>query len=536
MSISGLQPPPPFLSSPGHPVIPWEQWIQAFKNYMVASGASDLPAMRRKAILLNCLGLEGQRIFQTLTSEDDPRLLASSAAGETLTSPGPDEFDRAIVILEDHYKSSVNVTAARHRFRRRAQAPGETAVDYVTVLRGLVGACNFGDLADDMIRDQLIEKTTSEYLRERLLLEESLTLSRALTIARQHDQATREAKELARHEAQVHHVNDENTSEIKEKHCGTCTCYKKQTESRRALQEQECYRCGSLDHLANSPLCKARTHKCRKCGKIGHLEKVCKSLRKSEKKVQHVAEDDKDTADPDDHLSVCHIWSRKKGIYAVLEIEGVSVSFLIDTGSSVSILAEELYQRHFATAFPLTSTSVQLLDYSKSAISIKGCFIAPDTFHGQCTSVLLYVVPGGTTILGLDGIAALDMKIQGSPLRCLLMTQETPVLPPELRSEFEHLFEKQLGTVKGFTHKVRVRASVQPVASKLRRLPLVIREQVSAEVQKLEAQDIIERVDSSEWVSQIVVARKKGWLDSHVPRPTRAKQSYSGGQFSPATN
>ncbi|KAH7985029.1 hypothetical protein HPB49_026642 [Dermacentor silvarum] len=123
MSISGLQPPPPFLSSPGHPVIPWEQWIQAFKNYMVASGASDLPAMRRKAILLNCLGLEGQRIFQTLTSEDDPRLLASSAAGETLTAPGPDEFDRAIVILADHYKSSVNVTAARHRFRRRAQAP-----------------------------------------------------------------------------------------------------------------------------------------------------------------------------------------------------------------------------------------------------------------------------------------------------------------------------------------------------------------------------------------------------------------------------
>ncbi|KAH7965134.1 hypothetical protein HPB49_003978 [Dermacentor silvarum] len=105
----------PFLPSPIHLVIPWEQWIQAFKNYMVASGASDLPARRRKAILLNCLGLEGQRIFQTLTSEDDPRLLASSAAGGI--SPGPDEFDRAIAMLEDHYKSFVNVTAARHHFR-----------------------------------------------------------------------------------------------------------------------------------------------------------------------------------------------------------------------------------------------------------------------------------------------------------------------------------------------------------------------------------------------------------------------------------
>ncbi|XP_070395279.1 uncharacterized protein [Dermacentor albipictus] len=123
MSISGLQPPPPFLSSPGDPVIPWEQWIQAFRNYMVASGASDLPAMRRKAILLNCLGLEGQRIFQTLTSEDDPRFLASSATGGPLTTPAPDEFHCAVATLESHYKSSVNVTAARHRFRRRAQAP-----------------------------------------------------------------------------------------------------------------------------------------------------------------------------------------------------------------------------------------------------------------------------------------------------------------------------------------------------------------------------------------------------------------------------
>ncbi|KAL1416661.1 hypothetical protein MTO96_027642 [Rhipicephalus appendiculatus] len=123
MSISGLQPPPPFLSSPGHPDIPWEQWIQSFKIYMIASGASDLPAIRRKAILLNCLGLEGLRIFQTLKTTDDPCLVAASAAGGTLTSPSPDDFDRAIATLEGHFKSTVNVTAARHRFRRRTQAP-----------------------------------------------------------------------------------------------------------------------------------------------------------------------------------------------------------------------------------------------------------------------------------------------------------------------------------------------------------------------------------------------------------------------------
>lgn len=492
MSISGLQPPPPFLSSPGHPDIPWEQWILVFTNYMVASGASDLPAIRRKAILLNCLGLEGQRIFQTLIT-DDPCLMTTSVAEATLTSSSPDEFDRAIATLEGHFKSTLNVTAARHRFRRRTQAPGETAADYVTALRSLVGACNFGDLADDMIRDQLIEKTTSGYLRERLLLEESLTLSRALTIAKQHDVATNEARELVQSDSQVNRVKDESNN--RERHCSTCTCYNMQNQSRTSLREQKCYRCGSTTHLANSSQCTAKAHKCRNCQKIGHFEKLCKSLRKFARNVQHVA-DDHDTVDHDDNLTICQILSRKKGIYAVLEIEGIPVSFLIDTGSSVSIMAEDLYQSHFSNRYPLTSTSVQLLDYSKSAIQVQGCFIAAASFHGRSTAILLYVVPGGTTILGLDGIAALDMKIQGSPLKCLLLSQEAPVLPPELRSEFEHLFSKELGTVKGFCHKVRVRASAQPVASKLRRLPLVIREQVSAETQKLEAQGIIERVDS----------------------------------------
>ncbi|KAL1476313.1 hypothetical protein MTO96_036600, partial [Rhipicephalus appendiculatus] len=70
--------------SPGHPDISWEQWIQAFKDYVIDSGASDLPAIRRKAMLLNCLGLERLRIFQALKTTDDPCHVAASAAGGTL--------------------------------------------------------------------------------------------------------------------------------------------------------------------------------------------------------------------------------------------------------------------------------------------------------------------------------------------------------------------------------------------------------------------------------------------------------------------
>lgn len=56
-------PPPPFLATPGPASVPWRQWKLAFLNYLEAIGGEDLTQRRRKAILLNALGLEGQRIF-----------------------------------------------------------------------------------------------------------------------------------------------------------------------------------------------------------------------------------------------------------------------------------------------------------------------------------------------------------------------------------------------------------------------------------------------------------------------------------------
>ena len=112
-----------------------------FQNYMLASSnGASLPDARRKAVLLHSLGPEAQNIFYTLTPRDDT-------------------YEAAIEALTARFKTAVNVSAERYRFRSRAHAPGETIDQYVSVLRELSRDCNFGAGLEDALRDQLIEKT-----------------------------------------------------------------------------------------------------------------------------------------------------------------------------------------------------------------------------------------------------------------------------------------------------------------------------------------------------------------------------------------
>ena len=61
-----LPPPTPFLSLPGEPPVPWIRWLESFETYLAALGLEEASDPRRRALLVHCLGTEGQRIFRTL--------------------------------------------------------------------------------------------------------------------------------------------------------------------------------------------------------------------------------------------------------------------------------------------------------------------------------------------------------------------------------------------------------------------------------------------------------------------------------------
>ncbi|ROL50856.1 Retrovirus-related Pol polyprotein from transposon opus [Anabarilius grahami] len=166
MADFSLPPPPPFLALPGEPPIPWPRWLQSFETYLIMAGLTEVSAARKKALLQHCLGAEGQRVLGTISDT------------------GENTYEQSVTALNEHFAAPQSVLLLRFIFRRRHQLPGESVHQYVANLRGLANSCKFGGLHDEMIRDQLIEHTSDNKIRETLLLQpDDLTLSRAIAVA-----------------------------------------------------------------------------------------------------------------------------------------------------------------------------------------------------------------------------------------------------------------------------------------------------------------------------------------------------------------
>ncbi|XP_072141682.1 uncharacterized protein [Dermacentor andersoni] len=185
---------------------------------------------------------------------------------------------------------------------------------------------------------------------------------------------------------------------------------------------------------------------------------------------------------------------------------------LMDTGASVSFMTAEDFRNHFGRQHRLSQTTVDLKNFSKQRIDIQGLFQATVQFFQRSCSVTFHVTTTGTSLLGLDAIQRLGIQIDGTSLTCHLPSLPSVQSPTGVPPGFDHLFSDELGLVNNFVHRIHRQQDAKPVSSKLRRLPLALRDQVTNELRRLEDCDVIERVEASEWVSPLVVVRKDGTM------------------------
>ncbi|KAJ1216821.1 hypothetical protein NDU88_004420 [Pleurodeles waltl] len=74
--------------------------------------------------------------------------------------------------------------------------------------------------------------------------------------------------------------------------------------------------------------------------------------------------------------------------------------------------------------------------------------------------------------------------------------------------KFPKVFTDVLGKLKNYSHKIKLKSGARTVKQMLRNVPIGVRDELKTILAGMVKDDVIEEIESSEWVSAIVLARK----------------------------
>jgi len=147
----------------------WKLWHQKFTKYLLITLKNKLNQKAKTAMLLNCIGEEGVRIFKTFSFLDRNDVV---------------NYDLVVQKFEDYCEPQKNIIYERFKFYKCVQKPEQTFDQFLTELKCLASSCEFVNL-DEMIRDRVVMGISNVPMQERLIRESNLTLKKATDLCRE---------------------------------------------------------------------------------------------------------------------------------------------------------------------------------------------------------------------------------------------------------------------------------------------------------------------------------------------------------------
>ena len=332
------------------------------------------------------------------------------------------------------------------------------------------------------IRLQLIEKGKSGWVRRRLL-SKPYTLTEALDFARAQEMSDKQAERIEIDRQS--HGTDTNPEE---------KLYTLGQQAQSKTAGKVCFSCGgTFPHAGGRMKCPARRKKCLTCNKMNHFAKCCRMKGKENKGVLKAVEKES-LCGIEKVEAVKHNQDRRP--VSSVTVENREFQVLVDTGATVNVMDEITFKRLLADKVTLRRSSSVLRAYQSNEnpsapLKVMGKFeaivesntrIAPATFH---------VIKGHTNTEPLIGFqTAEDLGL----VKVANTVQSEETITSNLLKEYADLF-RGIGKMKGVKVDLHVDPAITPVAQAHRRIPFSVRPKLEAELEKLEADGIIERVE-----------------------------------------
>ena len=525
----------------------WSRWLESFGYFAdtkwllvgEADGAANVRTQRRSA-LLHYAGPTVQEIFSTLP--------------ETGNSAN---YQAAVTALNTYFIPQANVPYARQKFAMIGQKDGETVGQFATRLRYASRDCGYGEDRDNQIRDAILSRVKSPYVRRRLFeAGHALTLAETLTTAQ-------EAERVLEMEAGMSKMNFELKEEVRSVHGG-----KGKKQSQKSCQQFEknkkqfCKRCGSSNHHHSDKQCPAKGQICRKCGFVGHYAKMCKTRKEKykneNKEVPHNVTDSGNTVDlatgdfpflvKEPILKINHECDEYFDGGIPVIIGGVRLNnVVIDSGAKSCYMSDQTWE--YLKDQGVKCLSMQKLTpeerpayayMTSQRLNVIGKFEAEIKcpINEEKTITEFVVIKGqDKTLLGKKTCIDLNILRVGPPKNneasqsvyqvenqeiklagkeCSVKSKNLGMAEPKhwvsIETEFQDIM-KGVGKLKDYQLKVHVNPEIKPIAQPVRRLPFNLWEKVESKLKDLLDLDIIEEVEKgtpTTWVSPLVVIPKPG--------------------------
>ena len=254
-------------------------------------------------------------------------------------------YDGAMAALEAVFVKQRNEIFARYVLSTRRQLHHESIDQYIQALHALSKDCKFTAVTaeqyrDEYVRDSFISGIISNNIQKRLLENKTLDLATALCQARTLDLAQKDADYYS-HSAAVDGSTAALSSSERQNSKDEASSNTTALATRFFGASQSCFFCGGVRHSRS--VCPARDAACNKCGKKGHYSRVCKSAPKR----SAAADSTPQPSAPMDAAWTSAITAATAASRPTLEVEinGITLAALVDSGSTNSFIREDLVKQ-----------------------------------------------------------------------------------------------------------------------------------------------------------------------------------------------
>lgn len=146
----------------------WNKFKQKYFLYLEATEKMAKLDKLKVALLLTSMGEECIDIFNSF------KLVAEDA----------EKFNTVIKHFDEYFKPKKNTVIARYKFFNCKQQENESIDSFVTNLKNLAKECSFNTQEESLIRDLLIIGIRDLSVKEKLLIDSELNLTKAIEYCR----------------------------------------------------------------------------------------------------------------------------------------------------------------------------------------------------------------------------------------------------------------------------------------------------------------------------------------------------------------